>query len=138
MLEAYGSNIGGGYDIGCKFGTTLSRSPLGPEAKRQNFKSLVGSFHGHAHNRICQLSNLATYTKGLGLEDLEGCERFFSKSNALARSLRYASMFHRKQKIVEFLRHMDVFDTSQSLSTLSRLNSSSSLFIEKYLLQANS
>ena len=116
LLEALGSNIGGGYDVGCKFATTLSRSPLGPLARKLNYSSLVGAFHGHGHQRKCQLDNLATYVEGMGLEDLEGCERFFSKSNALAASLRYASIFHRKQKIVEFMKHMDTFETYPSLS----------------------
>jgi len=52
----------------------------------------------------------------MGLEDLEGCERFFSKSNALASSLRYASVFHQQQKIVEFMKHMDAFETYHNLS----------------------
>jgi len=30
LLEAFGADIGGGYDIGCKFTTTLNRSELGP------------------------------------------------------------------------------------------------------------
>ena len=119
LLDAFGRCIGGGYDIGCKFATTLKRSPLGPRATDLSYTSLIGSFHGHAHNRICQLSNLAHYVKGMGLEDLEGCERFFSKSNALASSLRYASVFHRQQKIVEFMKHMDVFETYHNLSKLS-------------------
>ena len=58
LLEAFGINIGGGYDIGCKFGITLGRSPLGRQAKNLNYKALVGSFHGHAHNRLCQLGFL--------------------------------------------------------------------------------
>ena len=84
LLEAFGAGIGGGYDIGCKFGMTLNRSELGPLAQALDYRALVGAFHGHAHNHLCQLSFLATYVKGMGLEDLEGCERFFSKSNALA------------------------------------------------------
>ncbi|KAJ7703810.1 hypothetical protein B0H14DRAFT_2647720 [Mycena olivaceomarginata] len=56
--------------------------------KAMNLKILVGTFHGHAHNRSCQLKHLATYVLGLGLEDLETCERFFSKSNGLARAVR--------------------------------------------------
>jgi len=81
-----------------------------------NYTPLVGIFHGHAHNRLCQLQYLATYVKGMGLEDLEGCERFFSKSNALATSVRHSSIFHRKQKITEFVRHMDTNETYQNLS----------------------
>jgi Kyakuja-Dileera-Zisupton transposase len=114
----FGEGIGGGYDIGCKFRTTLNRSDLGPRARDLNYKALVGSFHGHAHNRLCQLSYLATYVKGMGLEDLEGCERFFSKSNALASSLRYASVFHRQQKIIEFIKHTDNLETYHNLSKL--------------------
>ena len=116
MLKAFGINIGGGYDIGCKFGITLSRSPLGRQASDLNYRALVGSFHGHAHNRRCQLRFLATYVKGMGLEDLEGGERYFSRSNALAASIRHAGVFHRKQKIVEFAKHMDQNETYQNLS----------------------
>ncbi|KAJ2930481.1 hypothetical protein H1R20_g6616, partial [Candolleomyces eurysporus] len=116
LLDAYGNDIGGGYDIGCKFHTTLAQSKLGPRAQQLNYRSLVGAFHGHAHNRLCQLSNLATYVKGMGLEDLEGCERFFSKSNLLANLVRHASVFHRQQRIVEYLRHMNAVETEQNLS----------------------
>jgi len=103
LLEAFGSDIGGGYDIGCKFGTTLDHSELGNQAHELNYKTLVSSFHGHAHNRLCQTNFLATYVKEMGLEDLESCECFFSKSNALASSIGYASIFHQKQKIAEYL-----------------------------------
>ncbi|KAJ7195687.1 hypothetical protein GGX14DRAFT_537230 [Mycena pura] len=117
VLDAFGPDVGGGYDIGCGFGTTLKKSPLGERAEGLNYRSLVGAFHGHAHNRLCQLAFLATYVPGMGLEDLEGCERFFSKSNALARSTRYASIFHRRQSIATYLAHTDTFDTYANLST---------------------
>ncbi|KAF7334351.1 hypothetical protein MSAN_02380000 [Mycena sanguinolenta] len=117
LLDAFGPDVGDGYDIGCGFGKTLKKSPLGKRAEELNFRTLVGSFHGHAHNRLCQLSFLATYVPGMGLEDLEGCERFFSKSNALARSTRYASVFHRRQAIATYLAHSDVYDAYANLST---------------------
>ena len=88
LLDAFGEDLGGGFDIGCKFKTTLAKSPLGARARELHHTCLVGGFHGHAHNRLCQLQHLAIYVKGLGLEDLEGCERAFSKSNALAGALR--------------------------------------------------
>lgn len=116
LLEVFGAGIGGGYDIGCKFQMTLDCSELGPRARELDFKALVGAFHWHAHNHLCQLLFLATYVKGMGLEDLEGCERFFSKSNALASSLRYASVFHQQQKMIEFMKHMDIFETYSNLS----------------------
>ncbi|KAG1894287.1 uncharacterized protein F5891DRAFT_1131007 [Suillus fuscotomentosus] len=96
LLDAFGKDLSGGYDIGCRFKTTLSRSVLGHHARELNHTSLVGAFHGHAHQHLCQLDHLATYVDGLGLEDLEGCEWTFSKSNALASSVRYASIFHRR------------------------------------------
>ncbi|KAF8133486.1 hypothetical protein K438DRAFT_1507353, partial [Mycena galopus ATCC 62051] len=117
LLDAFGPHLGGGYDIGCGFEKTIQKSPLKTKAEELNFKPLVGSFHGHAHNRLCQLSFLATYVPGMGLEDLEGCERFFSKSNALARSTRYASIFHRRQTIATYLAHTDIYDTYANLST---------------------
>ena len=72
LLDTFGADLGGGFDVGCRFRTTLAKSPLGPHARELNYTSLIGSFHGHAHRRLCQLSHLATYTKGMGLEDLEG------------------------------------------------------------------
>ncbi|KXN84446.1 hypothetical protein AN958_12604 [Leucoagaricus sp. SymC.cos] len=116
LLDAFSRGIGGEYDIGCKFGTMLNTSRLGEEARRLHYTALINLFHGHAHNWLCQLTNLLTYVKGMGLEDLEGCECFFSKSNVLVASIHHASVFHRKQKIVEFIQHMDSFETSQSLS----------------------
>lgn len=116
LLHVFSPNLGGGYDIGCKFGTTLDHSPLGPLARANSHKCLVGAFHGHAHNRLCQLSNLATYVKGVGLEDLEGCECWFSHSIELAPAVRYASIFHRLQALATYCKHADVFDAYANLS----------------------
>ncbi|KAJ7857422.1 hypothetical protein B0H14DRAFT_3085219 [Mycena olivaceomarginata] len=116
LLEAFGMNIGAGYNVGCHFGATVANSGLGDKAREKNLRCLVGSFHGHAHNRLCQLRFLATYVEGLGLEDLEGCERFFSRSNGLAKSCRYASRFHRQQEIATYARHFDSFETYANLS----------------------
>ncbi|KAJ7895486.1 hypothetical protein B0H14DRAFT_2222572, partial [Mycena olivaceomarginata] len=89
-----------GYDIGCKFGKLVFAHPALKElARDKNFRALVGAFHGHGHNRLCGIQNLMMYVEGVGLEALEGCESFFSKSNALASTIRYASRFHRQQAI---------------------------------------
>ncbi|KAJ7640652.1 hypothetical protein B0H17DRAFT_1163952 [Mycena rosella] len=136
LLDAFGPDFGFGYDIGCRFEETIKNSPLGPKAKLLNFKMLVGSFHGHAHNRMCQLRYLATYVPGLGLEDLEGCKRYFSRSNALARTVQYASVFHRKQSITTYLAHVDSFETYPNLSKLYHrlyFPSSDPEFIGKFL-----
>jgi hypothetical protein len=49
LLSVFGKDLGGGFDIGCRFKTTLAQSPLGPQAAELNYKSLVGGFHSHAH-----------------------------------------------------------------------------------------
>lgn len=135
LLDSFGDGIGAGYDTGCKFVAAVDRSELGPKVRELCYKSLVESFHGHVHNRRCQLPYLATYVKGMDLEDLEGCELFFSKSNELAPSLRYASVFHRKQKITEFMKHMDEFDTYQNLSKSSGVYSLYASLFHPRLLQ---
>ncbi|KAJ6459907.1 hypothetical protein C8R45DRAFT_1056176 [Mycena sanguinolenta] len=115
LLQVLGE-VAAGYDIGCKFGKMVRMHPaLSSLAAANNFKSLVGAFHGHAHNRRCQLKNLSTYVKGMGLEDLEECESFFSKSNALAATTRYATAFHRQQVISAYLKHVDAADAYQGL-----------------------
>ncbi|KAG1805499.1 hypothetical protein EV424DRAFT_1474356 [Suillus variegatus] len=65
LLEVFGKDLGGGYDIGCRFKTTLNRSVLGQSARELNHTSLVGAFHGHAHKRLCQLDHLTTYVKAI-------------------------------------------------------------------------
>ncbi|KAJ7790880.1 hypothetical protein B0H14DRAFT_3094581 [Mycena olivaceomarginata] len=106
LLDAFGMKLGVGYDVGCHFGTTVANSELGDRAREKGLKCLVGSFHGHAHNRLCQLQFLATYVEGMGLEDLEGCERFFL---ALQR-------FHRQQEITTYAKHFDSCETYANLS----------------------
>ncbi|KAF7361196.1 hypothetical protein MSAN_01151700 [Mycena sanguinolenta] len=103
LLDTFGPNIGLGYDVGCGHETTIKCSPLAAKAKALNLTML--------------LKYLAMYVNGLGIEDLEGCEWLFSKSNGLARSVRYSSMFHRKQTIRTYLAHLDTFETYPNLST---------------------
>ncbi|KAJ7259452.1 hypothetical protein C8J57DRAFT_1073100 [Mycena rebaudengoi] len=109
-----GFNLGLGYDMGCKYGKQVQAHPiLGPLAHKQGFYSLVGAFHSHTHNRACQLDHLTKYVEGVGCEDLEGCESFFSKSNALASSMRYSTIFHHQQSITTYLKHTDTYATYQ-------------------------
>ncbi|EGO04932.1 hypothetical protein SERLA73DRAFT_149250 [Serpula lacrymans var. lacrymans S7.3] len=63
------------------------------------------------------IDHLVTYTKGLGLGGLGGCEHAFSKSNTLAASTRYASIFHRQQGITTYLEHNNTSEVYQNLST---------------------
>ncbi len=94
----------------------MNRLPLGELARLKKLCVLVSLFHGHTHNRLCQLQHLGTYLMGLGLEDLETLEHFFSKSNSLASGIRYASRFHRRQRITWYLKHIDRFESFEHLS----------------------
>jgi hypothetical protein len=101
LLQLYGSDICLGYDIMCAFVKTLAKSVLGPKKVAFRLHGVVPSFHGHAHNRGCQLNWHPMYTEGVGLEDFEECERTFGKSNELAAVTRLASPYHRAQHIDE-------------------------------------
>ena len=117
LLTVLEEGLGVGYDCGCKLSGTIHCSLLGPLARAKGLKCLVGLFHGHAHCRLCQVRNLGTYVDGLGIEDLEGCERCFSKTNELAGSYRHASAFHRQQSLHLYFEHLDEVDTAESIST---------------------
>ncbi|KAL7284497.1 hypothetical protein ACG7TL_001788 [Trametes sanguinea] len=100
LLDVYGPNakIKVGYDIGCEFSKTLTSSSLGPRAAGR-LTCVVPAFHGHSHNRACQLQWHPMYMSGVGLEDFEVSERFFSFSNGAAAGTRLATAFHRHQAI---------------------------------------
>lgn len=101
LIDTFGTCLLIGYDIGCGFSTTANRSSLvGPKARINNLRFCIGSFHGHAHCRSCQLDWHPNYICGTGLEDFEGNERIYSESNALAGCTRHASAFHRQQAII--------------------------------------
>ncbi|KAG1867721.1 hypothetical protein F4604DRAFT_1881618 [Suillus subluteus] len=68
---------------------------------------MVGAFHGHAHNRKCQLVWHPMYILGTGHSEGEGCEHIFSASNELARGTRHASLFHQHQTIEEHFTFWD-------------------------------
>lgn len=121
LLLTLGEGIGGGYDVGCNFDITLHRSPLEELATRLNYASLVNLFHRHGHNRKCQIKRLPTYVDGMGLEDLEGCERLFAKTNELAGGFRHGTTFHRRQSLRLYFEHLDEVDTRKALSEFSLL-----------------
>jgi hypothetical protein len=80
---------------------------LSAKAKDAEFRLMVGAFHGHAHNRACQLEWHPLYIKGTGHSEGEGCEHVFSSSNDLARGTRHATRFHRHQAIEEHFTFWD-------------------------------
>ncbi|KAJ6456851.1 hypothetical protein C8R45DRAFT_1110650 [Mycena sanguinolenta] len=101
LFERYGSDPGIGYDIMCAFFKTLLRSSLGRKTVGLRMRGIVPAFHGHAHNRMCQIGWHPMYVEGAGLEDFEECERTFCLSNQLASCTRLSTPFHRQQQIDE-------------------------------------
>ncbi|KAG1869718.1 hypothetical protein C8R48DRAFT_746887 [Suillus tomentosus] len=81
LMDVFGKQLGGGYNIGCQFKTTLDNSSIGPLTRSLQHTCLIGAFHGHAHRRLCQLFSLTTYIKGLGLEDLETINTYFEHND---------------------------------------------------------
>ena len=124
LMEVYGSDVLVAYDIACAFSKTLARSSLGPRSRQLRMAGVVPAFHGHGHNRGCQVNWHPLYMEGVGKEDFEGCERCFSESNALAAGTRLASAFHREQAIEEFFhfwaedKHLDSGASHLRLSCL--------------------
>jgi hypothetical protein len=117
MLDIFGADQVVSSDIACSFRTTVSNSSIGPKAVEQNLRLIVNTFHGHAHNRLCQLKNHLIYSTGMGLKDLKTCKQVFASSNAVAQLVQHASYFHWLQFIDL---HYDQWDHDKylELSTL--------------------
>ena len=82
-------------------------SSLHEKARDAEFHMVVGAFHGHAHNRGCQVNWHPLYVEGSGRADYEGCERIFLSSNNVAPTTWHASKFHRRQA---YLEHFNFWD----------------------------
>ncbi|KAL4064382.1 hypothetical protein J3A83DRAFT_4442308 [Scleroderma citrinum] len=139
LLNTFGKELGGEYDIGCKFKTILCRSSLGECAWLLTHRPLFRSFHGHAHSHLCQLNHLTTYVEGLGLEDLDGCECTFSKSNVLASTIHYSGTSHYRQAITNYFKYNDEHNIYANLSMFLHNNYKQALTIlretQEHLLQ---
>ncbi|KAG8796450.1 hypothetical protein FRC12_022932 [Ceratobasidium sp. 428] len=114
LVEACGNNLMLGYDIGCTFSGTAARSALlASSLKNAEFCICLGSFHGPAHNRYCQLHNHPHNIPGAGLTDFENCETTFSSTNRIAATTRLASPYHRHQQIHN---HLTAYDDDMYLT----------------------
>ncbi|KAI6143421.1 hypothetical protein BKA82DRAFT_4331281 [Pisolithus tinctorius] len=90
LMKVFRANLGGGYNIGCQFSTTLAKSVIGKDVEQNQHTCLVPAFHGHDHQT-------------------------FSKSNALASSLHYASAFHCQQATNMYFSHNDAYEVYVSI-----------------------
>ena len=118
LLDTFWSDLGVGCDTGCEFKMHLNNRSLSPLSHQLNYQSLVDLFHCHAHCHLCQLTNLPTYTKGLGIEDLGMCQRAFLQSNGLVGTTQCMSVFHHKQAIVLWFANIDNLETYSSFLLL--------------------
>lgn len=121
LLQDFGSDICLAYDIMCAFITTLKDSCLGDKIVALNLSGVVPAFHGHAHNRFCQVHWHPIYVEGVGMEDFEECERTFACSNELASVTRLASPYHRQQHIDEHFHFHDLEKHASSGGSSSQL-----------------
>ena len=94
VLDVCGNDQAIGHDIACSSRKTIANSSIGGKAAESRLQVVVNAFHGFSHNRRCQLQNHPLYLDGIGIEDLETCERIFASSNSAAALIRHASHFH--------------------------------------------
>ncbi|KAG6914387.1 hypothetical protein DXG01_000627 [Tephrocybe rancida] len=106
-LQIFKSRFLLGYDIGCKFGTMILGSSLGPQFKASGSRCCVNAFHGYSHHYLCQLFNHPNTIEGMGIEDLETLERVFSASNSLGAVTCYMTAYQRRVFIDLHFRHWD-------------------------------
>ncbi|KAJ7815528.1 hypothetical protein B0H14DRAFT_2603415 [Mycena olivaceomarginata] len=99
LFKRYGSDPGIGYDIMFCWVAKLLAFACAESSP---------AFHGHAHNRTCQIGWHPMYVEGAGLEDFEECERTFCLSNQLASCTRLSTPFHRQQQIDEHFHFHDL------------------------------
>ncbi|KAG1726792.1 uncharacterized protein EDB91DRAFT_1239604 [Suillus paluster] len=85
LLDVCGADQAIGHDIACSSRKTIASSSIGAKAAELKLQVVVNA---------CQLRNHPLYLNGLGLEDLETCERIFASSNSAAVLIRHASPFH--------------------------------------------
>jgi hypothetical protein len=74
ITQVLGKRVLVGYDIGCSFQATVSRSPQGASFISSDSRFCVPAFHGFAHQYQCQMDYHPAHVLGAGLEDFEGTE----------------------------------------------------------------
>ncbi len=107
MLEVLGNDVLLGYDIGCVFEGTLTRTSLASAVAAKRWICCVNAMHGYTHEFGCRLRYHPNTIKGMGLEDLETLERLFSSLNAIAAGTRHMTAYRRRVFIDLFLRQWD-------------------------------
>jgi hypothetical protein len=108
LMDMFSKNILYGYNIKCALEKILLCSSLADQIQQLNLQGVVPAFHGHAHNRLCQVQHHSKYKFGAGKEDFETCKQVFSKSNALASKIQNTTEFHQHQALDEHFQFADM------------------------------
>ncbi|KAG1872019.1 hypothetical protein C8R48DRAFT_760270 [Suillus tomentosus] len=116
LIDVFAEPFLYGYDIKCAFHSVLQCSSLGPAVRDLGIEGVMPGFHGHAHNRLCQVQHHSKFTLSAGKEDFETCERTFLESNALVPEIWNSTEFHRHQALDEHFQFADQ-DKYAALST---------------------
>ncbi|KAG2354334.1 hypothetical protein BDR07DRAFT_1454156 [Suillus spraguei] len=139
LMDVLGPNILYGYNIKCAFEKIILRSSLADDVKRLNIQGVVPTFHGHAHNRLCQVQHHSKYMVGAGKEDFETCEHYAGLSNFIHQnyvqalsiinaSTIFLSNFHDSTPDVDFA--ADLEDERACLQTLARKKDETSVEVD--------
>ncbi|KAI6094410.1 hypothetical protein F5141DRAFT_1191877 [Pisolithus sp. B1] len=110
------------FMVVCHHGTSLLIADMVQSGKHAKYplvvvSKLMATFSdglSGGYDIGCQFQT--TLVMRLGLEDLETCERMFSKSNTLASTLRYATTFHQQQAINTYFKHNNIFEIYANLT----------------------
>jgi hypothetical protein len=108
MINTHREELGLAYDIMCAFIKTLHNSSIRSKVKEMRLIGVVPVFHGHAHNRVCQVRWHPMYVDGVRTEDFKTCEWVFYQSNELAACTRLTTPFHQHQEILEHFTFQDL------------------------------
>ncbi|KAJ7168055.1 hypothetical protein B0H12DRAFT_1040625, partial [Mycena haematopus] len=71
------------YDVGCVTDRSINLYPILLPGLRERVSFIVNVMHSYGHQWICQLFYSPRLWRGLGLADLEGVERFWSRIRKL-------------------------------------------------------
>ncbi|KAJ6458478.1 hypothetical protein C8R45DRAFT_1110006 [Mycena sanguinolenta] len=112
LFERYGADAGIGYNIMCSFYKTLLRSSLGRKTVGLRMRGVVPAFHGHAHNRMCQIGWHPMYVDGAGLEDWEECNFIYQNYRQAVEKITANQV---KLKVLEDELHTTAADYEQDL-----------------------
>ncbi|KAG9313666.1 hypothetical protein JVU11DRAFT_6009 [Chiua virens] len=101
LMDIFPDNFLYSDNIHCAFIKFLLCCSLRPTICTRGIYGVVLSFHGHAHNCLCQVQHHPKYKVSAGKEDFKTCEQVFSVSNAVTSQICNAINFHQHQVLEE-------------------------------------